>query len=255
MAWTITILLKSGNKLKVSYQYDGHKHFSTANLPFFVSPEYKVTEHSGQYTSRTMSLLSQSTGKKKNTVKILVYGQSISEQKLWLEVKRDVISSFPNANVIVENKAIGGFAAQLLYKTVEMDISSFYPDLVLLHDYGDNRYYDTVLYTIRSRTATEIAIMTDHYTGENKWSDTMSYHILPALAEKYKCDIINIRDPWKQFLKENNLEPSKLLKDSIHLNGYGNFLMSELVKPLFTFKPELPEDQLGYAEPIPVNRI
>jgi hypothetical protein len=126
-----------------------------------------------------------------------------------------------------------------------MDVSSFYPDLVLLHIYGDNHYYDTVLNTIRRRTAAEIAIMTDHYTGENAWSDTMSYHILPSLAEKYKCEIINIRDPWKRFLKDNNFEPSRLLKDGVHLNGYGNFLMAELVKPLFTFKPVFPVDQFG----------
>jgi hypothetical protein len=99
-----------------------------------------------------------------------------------------------------------------------------------------------VLYTIRSRTAAEIAIMTDHYTGENAWSDTMCYHILPALAEKYKCEIINIRDPWKKYLNDNNLEISSLLTDGTHLNDYGNFLMAELVKPLFCFKSSFDSD-------------
>jgi Glycosyl hydrolases family 2, TIM barrel domain len=227
------------------YVYDDLGHFSTANLPFFVSPGLSDTAQLGRNTSRTLNLLHNSTSQNRNTVKILVYGQSISEQEWWLEVRKSVISRFPEANIIMENKAIGGFAAQLLYKTVEMDVSSFYPDLVLLHDYGDNRYYDSVLYTIRSRTAAEIAIMTDHYTGENKWSDTMSYHILPAFAEKYKCDIINIRDPWKKYLKDNNLEPSTLLKDGVHLNDYGNFLMAELVKPLFTCKSKFPSDQFS----------
>jgi len=227
------------------YVYDGHGHFSTANLPFFVLPAFQGTQNFGQYTSRTMNLLQQSTAQNKNTVKILVYGQSISEQEWWLEVKRTVKSRFPDVNLIMENRAIGGFASQLLYKTVEMDVSSFYPDLVLLHIYGDNHCYETVLNTIRRRTAAEIAIMTDHYTGENAWSDTMSYHILPQLAEKYKCEIINIRDPWKRFLKDNNFEPSMLLKDGVHLNGYGNFLMAELVKPLFTCKPGSPADQFG----------
>jgi hypothetical protein len=205
-------------------------------------PVLPDTSKLGQYTSRTMYLLHQSNPEKKNDVRILVYGQSISAQEWWLEVKRAVEERFPNAHIIMENKAIGGFSTQYLYKTVDMDVSSFYPDLVLLHIYGNVKDYETVLRTIRSRTTAEVAIMTDHYIGENKHSDTMSYYLLPSLADKYKCDIVNIRDPWKTYLKDNDLEPSALLKDGIHLNDFGNFLMAELVKPLFCFKSSVPDD-------------
>ncbi len=208
-------------------------------------PVLPDTSNLGRYTSRTINLLHSSNKDKRNEVRILVYGQSISEQEWWLEVKRSVGERFPDARLIMENKAIGGFSTQYLHKTVEMDVSSFYPDLVLLHIYGNNKDYEAVLNTIRSRTAAEVAIMTDHFIGENKWSDTMSYHILPALAEKYKCDIINIRDPWKAYLKDNNLEPSVLLKDGIHLNDFGNYLMAELVKPLFCYKSSVPDDPFG----------
>ena len=220
----------------------GHEYVFSQLYPLPVLPD---TTMLGRYTSRTLNLLQQSTAQKRNTVKILVYGQSISAQDWWLEVKRTIESRFPCADLVMENKSIGGFSTQYLYKTVEMDVSSFYPDLVLLHIYGNNHYYDSVLYTIRSRTIAEIAIMTDHYIGENAWSDTMCYHILPLLAEKYKCDMINIRDPWKQYLKDNQLEPSKLLTDGTHLNDWGNFIMAELVKPLFCFKPSYPLDPLG----------
>jgi|WetSurMetagenome_2_1015567.scaffolds.fasta_scaffold02278_3 hypothetical protein len=227
---------------KLLILYPGLIFFQPLYSQLHPLPVLPDTSMLGQYTSRTINLLQQSTPLKRNTVRILVYGQSISAQDWWYEVKRTIESRFPYADLIMENKSIGGFSTQYLYKTVEMDVSSFYPDLVLLHVYGNNHYYDSVLYTIRSRTAAEVAIMTDHYIGENAWSDTMCYHILPTLAEKYKCEIINIRDPWKKYLKDNHLEISSLLTDGTHLNDYGNFLMAELVKPLFCFKSHFESD-------------
>ncbi len=208
-------------------------------------PELPDTAEYGRYTSRTLHLLQTSTTENPNTVKILVYGQSISAQNWWLEVKKAIETRFPSVSLIMENRAIGGFASQILCKTVEMDVSTFYPDLVLLHIYGSHVAYDSVLHTIRSRTAAEVAIQTDHFAGENAWSDTMSYHFLPALAEKYKCDLINIRDPWKKYLADNHLSPKDLLKDDIHLNKQGEFLMAELIKPLFQYKSKFEPDPFG----------
>ncbi len=210
-------------------------------------PSVPDTANTGRYIQRTMHLLESSTPEKRNTVKILVYGQSISVQDWWLEVKRDLISRFPNADIIMENKAIGGFASQLLSKTVEMDVSSFYPDLVLFHVYGASDAYEKIIRTIRSRTAAEIVIQTDHYTNDDKWSDDMSYNILPGFAEKYKCELIQIRRGWKKYLDDNKYEPSKLLSDDVHLNAHGNFLMAELIKPYLHYKPQYKHDEFNLA--------
>ena len=88
---------------------------------------------SPRYIQRTMNLLANSTPENPNTVKILVYGQSLSEQDWWLKVKENLKNRFPDANLIMENKAIGGFASQILVKTMERDLLDFYPDLVIFH--------------------------------------------------------------------------------------------------------------------------
>jgi hypothetical protein len=144
----------------------------------FPLPAVPDTSQAGRYIQRTMHLLASSTQEKKNTVKILVYGQSISEQSWWLEVKRDISGRFPNAHITMENKSIGGFSSSILVKTVEMDVSSFYPDLVLFHVYGDQTNYEAIIKTIRSRTAAEVVLQTDHYNKKDDYSDKMAYEIL-----------------------------------------------------------------------------
>ena len=178
-----------------------------------------------------------------NTVRILVYGQSISEQRWWLEVKRDLIERFPHAHLIMENRSIGGFASSLLIKTVEMDVSSFYPDLVLFHVYGGQQDYESIIRIIRSRTAAEVALQTDHYNRPDDFSDKMAYELLPGFAEKYKCELIDVRRPWKKYLNDHDYQPSQLLTDEVHLNEQGCFLMAELIKPYLQYKPNYPSDE------------
>ena len=197
----------------------------------------------GRFIQRTMHLLASSTAKKRNKVKILVYGQSISEQDWWLEVKADLIRRFPHADLLMENKAIGGFASSLLVKTVEMDVSSFYPALVLFHVYGDHKNYESIIKIIRSRTAAEVALQTDHYNKEDEFSDKTAKEFIPALAKRYSCEVIDIRKAWKKYLDVNSYEPSKLLKDEVHLNEHGNFLMAELIKPYLQYKPNYVFDE------------
>ena len=153
----------------------------------------------------------------------------------------------------IENKAVGGFASQLLSRVAEHDLLPFYPDLVIFHVYGDHNRYEDILRTLRTRTTAEILMQRDHATKwpvENPdqknplwWDHMMNNVFLPQLAKKYGCGLADVRGQWVDYLKANTLEPQALLKDDVHLNDQGCFVMSEIVKRYLVHKPELLNDQ------------
>src|SRR3954463_15976693 len=68
----------------------------------------------GRNIQRTMRLLATSTPEHRNTVRVLFYGQSITEQGWSKLVADDLRARFPHANLVIENRALGGYASQLL---------------------------------------------------------------------------------------------------------------------------------------------
>lgn len=207
-------------------------------------PAYQLPDTSqfGQHIAHSMNLLQHSNPDSKRKVRVLIYGQSISEQDWWLEVRNDLQTRFPNADLDIRNLAIGGFSSQYLWRTVDFDVRPFYPDLVIFYVYGSHIDYGTIIKDIRRFTTAEIAIQTEHYTKEDSWSDKMSYEYLPEYAQIYHCELITVRDEWKDYLSENSLAPSALLKDAVHLNNHGNYLMAEIVKPYLRYDSEWEPD-------------
>ena len=208
----------------------------------------------GARIQRTMTLLATSTPEHRHPVRILFYGQSITKQKWWLDVANDLKKRFPYADLVIENRAIGGFAAPVLIHPAEHDLYPFYPDLMIFHVYGGDEDYEAIIANVRRRTTAEIAFHSDHVTwlptGTNaddpeqlrgyKWHDYHSTQWLPKLADKYGCELIEIREPWKRYLKDNHLFPKNLLSDDVHLNDNGNFLLASLVKPHLRYNPKFP---------------
>src|SRR5579862_7659823 len=195
---------------------------------------------------RTMTLLATSTPEHRNTVRILFYGQSITEQGWWRIVEEDLKRRFPFADLVIENRALGGFASQLLVKTAETDLYSFYPDLMIFHVYGAHTNYEDIIRRTRERTTAEVLIQTDHVTQDSDlseetdpaklrpdgkiWNSFMNYLWLPTVAKKYGCALLDQRNLWKQYLRDYNLHAPQLLKDGVHQNDFGNYLMAEIVK-------------------------
>lgn len=204
---------------------------------------------------RTMTLLATSTLKHRHHVRILFYGQSITEQEWSKSVADDLRRRFPNADLEIENRAIGGFASQLLIRPAEHDLYPFAPDLLIFHVYGANGEYEQIIQNVRTRTSAEILMQKDHVAAvgvadkpDEKadkglwWDWKMNHEFLPEIARKYGCGLVDVRTGWLDYLKSNDLKPQALLKDGVHLNAHGNFLMAELVKRYLVYRPDLPKE-------------
>jgi hypothetical protein len=226
-------------------------------FPAFPPPAApKDTSSLGMGIQRTMTLLATSTPEHRNTVRILFYGQSITEQSWWKDVADDLRRRFPSANLIIENRAIGGFSSQYLVKDAEAALYPAYPDLVIFYVYGSHIEYENIIRRLRERTTAEIVMQTDHVTKDEElteeedpaklspqnWSAWMNHSFLPATAKKYGAGLLDQRAAWKTYLSTNHLHAAQLLKDGVHLNGQGCYVMAELVKPYLRYRPDQPTD-------------
>jgi hypothetical protein len=205
------------------------------------------TEHWGRHVQRTMGLLADSTPERRHAVKVLFYGQSIVGGKFHAWVERDLRDRFPHADLTVENKALGGYSSQYLIKTVERDVIASQPDLVVFKVGGDHILYEKIVHTIRQRTAAEVMLLSGHW-GADSHKEDGSFQIsdwaafcdafYPLVAEKYECELVDVRWPWKAYLERHGLQARDLLLDSVHLNDHGRWLMAELINRQLVHRPE-----------------
>jgi hypothetical protein len=214
----------------------------------------------GANIQRSMTLMATSTPLKRNTVRILFYGQSITEQDWSFVLGERLRRQYPLADLVIENRAIGGYTAGYLERTAEADLYPFYPDLVIFHVYGEHHQYENVIRRIRERTTADILHTTDHIApilGESVDEETdpakltaekdripwMNHAFLPALSRKYRTELADVRGLWKQYLKDHRLPPRALVKDGLHLSPQGEYLMAELVGAHLRHRPDLPDTE------------
>jgi hypothetical protein len=193
---------------------------------------------------RTMALLASSTATRRNRVKILVYGQSLSKQEWWLEVRESLMKRFPYADLDMRNLAVGGFPSQRLVHAAEQDIYPAYPDLVIFRVSGDHRCYEQIVRGIRSRTCAEMLLWNDPPTwfpdggpGDDKqmqgyvWSVACAYEIYPEVGRRYGCCFADTRSEWKEYLRAHRFVPHELMvsRTDSHMNKLGNHLLARLI--------------------------
>ena len=213
----------------------------------FVPPERPANlAELGAGIQRTMTLLTTSTPQKRNHVRILFYGQSVTAGPWSKAVAEDLRKAYPNADIEVENRAIGGYDAVALINTAEADLYPYYPYLLIFHVYGGMAgHLERIIARTRQRTAAEILIRTPHF----RWpldlprdasqddpkvqslyqADEKQSALIRDLAKKYGCEVCEVREQLRKYLKDHNQLPKDTLHDSVHPNAFGNFLIEKLV--------------------------
>ena len=234
--------------------------FEVRDLPggSWPAPEGPTAANPGARLQRAMGLLAD--GK---PARVLFYGQSITKQDWWWQVMRDLERRFPKSRITYDNRALGGYSSPYLIRTVERDVGTFDPDLVIFHVYGPQAEYERIIRWIRGHTRAEVAIQNDHVNAypeneQQKQRDRQSFEFLPKLCGELGCELVDIRRPWRAYLRTHNLRHQDLQKDGVHLNERGNWLMAELTKPYLWRIPGVrapepakpaPFDEFSYTRP------
>ena len=214
----------------------------------------------GSKIQRTMTLLATSTPEHRNHVRILFYGQSVTRNPWWQDVAEYLRRTYPHADLEIENRAIGGYSAPVLIRTAEFDLYPYYPDLLIFHVYGgvEGGEQEKIIQKLRRTTTAEVLLWTSHFRwprgvprdgdpndpAVQKLSepDEVRSEMIRRIADKYGCELAEVRERLRQYLKEHHLFPQDTLNDTVHPNKLGNFLIAELLKPSLRYDPKFPND-------------
>jgi len=205
-----------------------HPRIDTMRLPAASSNEAFF----GAHLLRSATLLQTSSPDRHNRVNILIYGQSIVGSSGFTAAITAILKQqFPDADIHIENRAIGGFTADHLVRTAVHDLYPAYADLIIFHVYGGERTgeLEQIFSNLRRFTTSDVLLMNHHINAAQTKSDENQARYLRYIASRYHLELADIAAEWPQYLTENQLKPTDLLRDGVHPNKNGNWLLARLV--------------------------
>ena len=191
---------------------------------------------------RTATLLATSTPKRRHPVKVLIYGQSITGSVVFTEqVTAYLKEHFPYADISIVNRSIGGFAASQIVRTAPHDLYYTTADLVIFHVYGGEKTgeLDTLFSNLRRTSKAEVLLLNHHLNGDQQKPNEVSRQFLRRIADTYQCELVDVSTEWMQYLTDHHLQPKDLLRDNVHPNRHGNWLLARLVGRHIRYDPAL----------------
>jgi hypothetical protein len=220
-----------------------------------VATAERAPVHGLRNIQRTMRLLETSSAAQPNRVRILFYGQSITQSAWSRQVAAHLHTRYPHARLEIQNRALGGFSSERLAESAETDLYPWQPDLVVFHVYGAHDRYEDIVRQLRATTSAELLLQTDHVTDPRDlheplapcanppdaahWSGFMNQAFLPSLVARHQVALCDLRTSWKLYLERERLPPSALLSDQVHLNAQGDQRMAALVESCLRYQPAL----------------
>jgi hypothetical protein len=218
---------------------------------------------------RAMRLLATSSPAEPHRLRVLFYGQSITESAWSEAVASRLRERFPHAQLEIENRALGGYAAERLLQTAESDLYPWQPDLVIFHAYGDHEKYEALIAQVRARTSAEVLIQNDHVTSDAElhesldpsahprdaahWPGFMNHVFLPSLVARHQVALCDVRAAWKGWLRAERAQARSLLADEVHLNAQGDARMAQLVDSCLVRDPALRSPAEAWVEAYPAS--
>ena len=193
------------------------------------------------HIQRTWKTLSESTAEKPAAVRILFYGQSITAQAWTQTVIQQLKAQYPTVQFDSANLAIGGYSSESLIRTADHDLYPWYPDLLFFHVYGPIDKYEDIIRQVREKTSAEVVLWSSHLSNkpDEKNPNDERGEKIEAIAKKYNCMFINLREKWRKHLVTNNINYTNLLSDSIHLRPEGCALYAQLISEELGRNPAL----------------
>ena len=195
----------------------------------------------GSRLQRTLTLLASSNQNQANRVRILFYGQSIVAGLDANAMVDQLRNFYPYAQIEFENRAIGGFQAPNLVRTAVHDLYPYYPDLLIFHVYGgeETGELERIIYNTRKYTTADILLFNHQVAWdadpvkltERTLEDDVSSAYWPYLANKYGCELVDVRKQWKQYIQEHpSIGINSLMGDTIHSNVHPNARGNKLLE-------------------------
>lgn len=226
----------------------------------------------GAGIQRTMTLLATSTPEKRNRVRVLFYGQSVTLNPWWQTVAAHLRETFPNTDLEIENRAIGGYGGPMLIKTAEYDLYHYYPDLLIFHVWSgvETGEQEEIIRRVRQRTTAEILLWTSNLRwpssvppdGDPQHPDVLKVDaqdqaisdLYFRLAEDHGLELADVRTGIQRYIAEHGLVVKDTIRDTVHPNELGNFLIAQFVMPHLRYDAGFPRDRWeGLVTEVPVE--